>query len=318
MLNGKLMVSPSPHIYTDQSTRKIMLDVIIALTPAFIGSIIFFGMPAVTLTLLAIVAAVATEAVIQKLTGRAITIGDLSAVVTGLLLAFNLPPTAPWWIPVIGSIVAIAVMKQAFGGIGNNFINPALAARAVLVASWGGEMTRWVDPVTDTMTSATPLAFVKSAEVAASNPYSLFDLFIGRVGGCLGETSALLLIIGGLYLIARGVISWRVPVSYIGSVFVLTWVLGMIDPSLGVTDPVYHILAGGLMLGAFYMATDYASSPVTPKGKIIFGIGCGVITTVIRLYGGYPGGVSYAILLMNVASPIIEKLTRPRVYGEVK
>jgi Na+-translocating ferredoxin:NAD+ oxidoreductase subunit D len=345
MSNNKLIVSAAPHIFAKQSTRNIMLDVIIALVPAFIGSIIYFGIRSLLLTLLAIAAAVITEFIIvafktskndeQLMAGieedtsfikktilksknlifsQKTGILDLSAVVTGMLLAFNLPPTSAWWIPVIGSFFAIAIAKHAFGGIGNNFMNPALAARAFLVASWGGRMTNWVDPVVDRVTSATPLAFVKGADLGA-NPYGLWDLFIGRIGGCLGETSALLLIIGGIYLVWRGVISWRIPATYIGTVFVLSFLFA---PSAGLVGATYHVFSGGLMLGAIYMATDYSSSPVTPKGKIIFAVGCGVITTLIRFYGGYPEGVSYAILLMNVSSPLIEKFTRPRVYGEVR
>ncbi|WP_250160234.1 RnfABCDGE type electron transport complex subunit D [Caloranaerobacter azorensis] len=312
MVDNKLIVSSSPHIRSDETISRIMFDVIIALLPATLASIYYFRFNALKLIVLAVLTAVATEALIQKLLKKPITVNDLSAVVTGLLLAFNIPASAPWWIPVIGSAFAIAIVKQAFGGLGHNFMNPALAARAMLLASWPVIMTNWVTPGPEAVSTATPLAILKG-EAANQVLPSLKDVFFGNVGGCLGETSAILLILGGLYLLYRGVINWRIPFTYIGTVAVM-----MLIFDGGFNNMVYHIFAGGLMLGAFFMATDYASSPVTPKGQIIFGIGCGVITSVIRLYGGYPEGVSYSILLMNIVAPLLDKYTSPRVFGEVK
>ncbi|QIB26604.1 RnfABCDGE type electron transport complex subunit D [Caloranaerobacter azorensis] len=311
-MDNKLIVSSSPHIRSDETISRIMFDVIIALLPATLASIYYFRFNALKLIVLAVLTAVATEALIQKLLKKPITVNDLSAVVTGLLLAFNIPASAPWWIPVIGSAFAIAIVKQAFGGLGHNFMNPALAARAMLLASWPVIMTNWVTPGPEAVSTATPLAILKG-EAANQVLPSLKDVFFGNVGGCLGETSAILLILGGLYLLYRGVINWRIPFTYIGTVAVM-----MLIFDGGFNNMVYHIFAGGLMLGAFFMATDYASSPVTPKGQIIFGIGCGVITSVIRLYGGYPEGVSYSILLMNIVAPLLDKYTSPRVFGEVK
>ncbi len=310
-MQNKFIASSSPHLRSKETISTIMLDVLIALLPATVAGVYFFRFNALKLIVLAILSAVVTEAIIQKLMKKPVTIGDLSAVVTGLLVAFNIPASAPWWIPVIGSAFAIAIVKQAFGGLGHNFMNPALAARAMLLASWPVIMTGWVKPGADAVSTATPLAIMKGEAIETMPP--LTDLIIGNIGGCIGETSAILLIIGGVYLLYRKVINWRIPFTYIATVGVMTLVLGG-----GFMNMIYHIFAGGLMLGAFYMATDYASSPVTPKGQIIFGIGCGVITSVIRLYGGYPEGVSYSIILMNVAAPIIDKYTSPKVFGEVK
>jgi len=313
-METKLIASSSPHIRSDESISKIMRDVVIALLPATLASIYFFRFGAVKVILLAIISAVITEAVIQKIRKQEVTINDWSAVVTGLLLAFNLPATAPWWLPVIGSVFAIAVVKQAFGGVGHNFMNPALAARAMLLASWPVQMTNWVTPGPDAVSTATPLALISGTEGVVENLPSLTNLLIGNIGGCIGETSAIFLIIGGIYLVYRGVITPKVPVIYISTVAVLTFILGGFD----LYYMIYQVFAGGLMLGAIYMATDYASSPVTPKGQIVFALGCGILTSLIRLYGGYPEGVSYSILLMNVASPLIDKYTNPRVFGEVK
>ncbi|MFO7888395.1 MAG: RnfABCDGE type electron transport complex subunit D [Eubacteriales bacterium] len=310
-MENKVLATSSPHIRSNENTTKIMLDVIIALLPALIASIYYFGFDSIKLTSIAVIAAVATEAIIQKLLKKEVTIKDLSAVVTGILLAFNLPPSAPWWIPLIGSIFAIAVVKQVFGGIGNNFINPALAGRAMLVASWPTKMLGWENPAgVDAVSAATPLQIVKGAEGSLQ---PLTDVIFGRVPGCIGETSAILLIIGGLYLLYRGVISWKIPVSYIGTVAVIAFIY---EGSLLMTA--YHVFGGGLILGAIFMATDYASSPVTSKGKFIFGIGAGILTMLIRIFGATPEGVSYSILLMNAATPIIEKYTAPKVFGGAK
>jgi electron transport complex protein RnfD len=245
---------------------------------------------------------------------KPVTVNDFSAVVTGVLLAFNMPSTVSFWIPIVGGVFAIAIVKQLFGGLGHNFMNPALAARAMLLASWPVQMTNWVTTGADAVSTATPLAVLKgTAESAAAMP-DMMSLFVGNVGGCIGETSALLLIIGGVYLIIRKVISPVIPLVYIGTVAVLTLLFGGFD----FLYMLQSLFAGGLMLGAFFMATDYSTSPVTPKGKIIFAIGCGLVTTIIRLYGGYPEGVSYSILLMNIAAPLIDKFTRPKIFGGVK
>lgn len=310
-MENMLTVSSSPHIRSKDSVQRIMLDVIIALVPALIASIYFFRLGAVKVLFFSILASVVTEAIIQKASKKPLTINDFSAVITGILLAFNLPSTVSWWIPVIGGAFAIGIVKQVFGGLGQNFMNPALAARAMLLASWPVQMTSWVTPGADAVSTATPLAILKgTAESAAAMP-SMMDLFIGNEGGCIGETSALLLIIGGLYLIYRKVITPTIPLVYIGTVAVLTLIVSGFD----VHYMAQHLLAGGLMLGAFFMATDYVTSPVSFKGKIIFAFGCGLITTIIRLYGGYPEGVSYSIILMNIATPLIDKYTRPKVFG---
>jgi electron transport complex protein RnfD len=318
MENTRFFVSSSPHIRSGETTRRIMLDVIIALMPALFAGIFYFGFKALTLTVTAVVFAVAAEAVMQKIMGKPITINDLSAVVTGILIAFNVPATLPLWIVAVGSIFAIAIAKQCFGGLGFNFINPALAARAMLLASWPVRMTSWVAPGPDAVSTATPLSIIKGGLQGASEAGQvvpdIWSLFIGNIGGCIGETSALALIIGGAYLLYRGVISHRIPAAYIGTVAVFAFLFGGLNPFV----MVYHIFAGGLFLGAIFMATDYSSSPMSARGQIIFGIGCGILTSVIRFYGGYPEGVSYSILLMNLATPLIDRYTMPRKFGEVK
>lgn len=314
--NGKLLtVSSSPHIRTPETTDKLMHEVTFALTPALIASVLFFGARALAIVAVSILAAVLTEYAYQRLTHQEVTVSDGSAVVTGFLIALIIPPTVPLWLPVIGSIFAIVFAKQLFGGLGDNFVNPALVARAMMLAAWPALMTSWVTP--QNITSATPLVGIvgKTAEAANVVVPSLGALFIGNRAGSLGETSALALLIGGLYLIYKKVIDWRIPASYIATVAVMAYIFGGKTPFTG--DPLLHILSGGLMLGAFFMATDYVTSPVTPKGRIIFGVGCGLITMLIRIWGGYPEGVCYSILIMNVATPLIERFTKPRRYGEV-
>lgn len=303
-------VSSSPHIKSNDSVQGIMRDVIIALIPATIAGIYFFGMKAFLVTLVSVLSCIAAEALWQKFTHRKITIGDLSAVVTGLLIAFNLPAGVPLWLPAIGGFFAIIIVKQFFGGIGQNIMNPALAARAFLLASWPVHMTNFT---VDGVSSATALAILKSGEGELP---SLMNIFIGNVGGCIGETSVIALLIGAAYLLYRKVISWHTPVAYIGSVFILTLLLGRDGFMTG--NALYEIFAGGLMLGAFFMATDYTTSPMTKKGQLIFGVGCGLLTTIIRLYGGYAEGVSYSILIMSLFVPFIDKFTAPRIFGEVK
>lgn len=308
VLDDKLIVSQTPHLRSNESVRRMMLDVIIALTPALIGSIYFFKLSAVKLLLASIISAVVFEAGIQKFFKKEVKIKNLSAVVTGILIAFNLPANAPWWIAVFASGFAIIIIKEFFGGIGHNFMNPALGARAALVASWPGLMSNYINP--DGISAATPLAILKSG--GGSLP-SLQRMLIGDIGGVIGETSAILLLIGAIYLIVRKVIDWKIPVFYIASTCVLLVVLG-VDTS----NIIYHVLGGGLILGAFFMATDFASTPVTPMGRIIFAIGCGILTALIRVKGSMPEGVSYSILIMNVAAPVIERWTQPKVFGEVK
>lgn len=318
MENARFLVSSSPHIRSGDTTRRIMLDVIIALMPAFFAGMFYFGFRTLELTVTAVVFAVAAEAAIQKIMDKPITVNDLSAVVTGMLIAFNVPATLPLWMAAIGSIFAVTIAKQCFGGLGFNFINPALAARAMLLASWPVRMTSWVAPGADAVSTATPLAIIKDglqgASAAGQAIPSIWNLFIGNIGGCVGETSALALLIGGAYLLFRRVISYRIPVAYIATVAVFSLLFGGFDFFL----MCYYILAGGLFLGAIFMATDYSTSPMSAKGQLIFGIGCGILTSLIRFYGGYPEGVSYSILLMNLATPLIDKYTMPRKFGEVK
>ncbi len=301
-------VSTSPHIKSKDTVSTVMRDVLIALLPAAIAGIYFFGLNALLVILTAVGSAVLSEYAFQKITKRPIMIKDLSAVVTGLLLAFNVPPTIPLWMVALGSAFAIIVVKCFYGGIGQNIVNPALAARAFLLAAYPVRMTTWT---LDGTTGATPLGILRG-DGAAALP-NIFDVFVGNIGGCIGETSALALLIGAAYLLYKKVISWHIPVSYIGTVFVLTTLLGRQGLMSG--NGLYEIFLGGLILGAFYMATDYTTSPMTKTGHLVFGISCGILTTLIRLYGGYAEGVSYSILIMNLFVPFIDKFTNPRVFG---
>ncbi len=305
----KLYVSHSPHIAGGDTTQKIMLHVIIALLPALLAGCMVFGSRALLVVLLCVNSCMVFEALWQKLLKKPITISDFSAVVTGLILGMNLPANIPIWIPVIGSFFAIIVVKQFFGGLGHNFMNPALAARAFLLASWALPMTTF--PAVDAVSSATPLAVY--AEGGANLP-SYLSLFMGNVGGCIGETSKLALLLGAAYLLITKVIRLRVPLIFIGTVALGTWIFGGHN-GFFTGDPLYHVLSGGLIFGAFFMATDYTTTPFTPKGQILFALGCGIITVLIRLWGGYPEGVSYSILLMNVATPLIDRVCKPRRYG---
>ncbi|KXL54040.1 electron transport complex subunit RsxD [Anaerotignum neopropionicum] len=308
---ANFVVSGTPHVRSKESIQSIMRDVIIALVPATVMGIFYFGVKALILVVATIVSAVFFEWLYQKIMKKPVTISDLSAVVTGLLLALNLPVAAPVWVAVVGSAFAIIFAKQLFGGLGQNFINPALAGRAFLVASYPTEMTTWTSAGNfgvDAVSVATPLAQLKGGVMPDA---SFADVLIGNIGGCIGETCAIALIIGGIYLIVKHVISWKVPVIYIATVFILTALIGR----NGLRVPAYEIFTGGLMIGAFFMATDYASSPVTPKGQIIFAVGCGLLTTLIRIFGGYPEGVSYSILIMNLCVPLIERFTEPTIFG---
>lgn len=310
-----LIVSSSPHVKTLDTTQRLMGDVLIGLAPAAAAAGYFFGSRALMVMAVAVGAAVLSEHLVARLGRRRTTIGDLSAAVTGLLLAFNLPPGVPLWVPVIGSGVAILLVKALFGGLGGNFLNPALAARAILLAAWPVHMTAWVRPY-DLVATATPLATLVPKGAAGVPLPGYLDMFIGAIPGSLGETSALALLVGGGYLLWRRVIGWHTPVAFIGTVCVLTWLLG--PSGIGSGDPLAHVLSGGLMLGALFMATDYVTSPVTARGRIIMGVGCGLLTVLIRVYGAYPEGVSYSILIMNVATPLIDRWVTPRKFGMVK
>ena len=311
-----LTVSSTPHVRSHETINGIMRDVFIALVPATVVGIINSGayMPrALILTIISIAACIFFEFMWQKLRHEKITVNDMSAAVTGLLLAMNMPAAAPYWMPIVGSGFAILICKQLFGGLGQNFINPALAGRAFLLASYPTLMTNWAgSKFLDTVSQATPLAQLK--EGLGSVTYTTMDAFMGRVPGTIGEVCALALIAGGVYLLVKKVITWQIPVIYIAVVFVLTAVIGRDGGSL----PLYEICSGGLMLGAFFMATDYVTSPVTPNGQILFAVGCGALTVFIRRWGGYPEGVSYSILIMNLMVPLIDKYTRPKIFGEVK
>ena len=325
--NLKLIASSSPHIRAKDDTRSIMLDVIIALLPALAFSIYNFGFRALIEVLVSVAACVFWEWGYRKLLKKPQSIGDLSAVVTGMLLAFVCPPTLPYWMIIIGAFFAIVVVKQLYGGIGCNFLNPALAGRAALLASYATAMTTWAVPMSklsafgsnaDAVTSSTPLAMMKNGDFATlTSTYSVVDMFLGRVGGSLGEVSALMLLLGGVYLVIRKVISWHIPVAYIATVAILTLIAAPAGIS-GVDYMLYNVFGGGLMLGAIFMATDYATSPVTKPGQIIFGIGCGLLTCFIRRFGSYPEGVCYSILIMNCTTWLLDKYIRPTIYGAPK
>lgn len=315
-----LLVTASPHLRASASTRRIMLDVIIALLPAVFASVYFFGWRALLLVFVTTGTAVLTEFLLRRFVlKKPDSVGDLSAVVTGLLLALNLPATLPPWIAVVGSVLAIGLIKELFGGLGQNFMNPAMGARVILFLSWPGPMTNWMKPgLTDVVTGPTPLAILRGKEgIDLSQLPDYLSMFWGNVGGCLGETSAAALLLGALYLVLRGVINLKVPLTYIGTVAVFTWLFGG-KAGLFSGDALAHVLSGGLLLGAFFMATDYATSPVTPLGKWIFAVGLGLLTAVIRLWTNYPEGVSFAIILMNIVAPLIDRYTIPKSFGGAK
>ena len=329
--NLKLIASSSPHIRSNEDTRSIMLDVIIAMIPALCMSIYVFGFQALVLTLISVASCVFWEWGYRKVMKKSCSVGDLSAVVTGMLLAFVCPVSLPWWVIVIGAFFSIVVVKQLYGGIGCNFLNPALAGRAVLVASYASFMTTWLpidqklpifgsasDIVTgasDVTSGATPMALIKDG--AFNELPTIREMFLGTIGGSLGEVSALMLLLGGVYLIIRKVISWQIPVAYIATVAVVS--LLSAPAALGAVNyMLYSIFGGGLMLGAIFMATDYATSPVTKVGQLIFGIGCGLLTVFIRRFGSYPEGVCYSILIMNCCTWLLDKYIKPTIYGAPK
>lgn len=362
---SRLVVSPSPHLHDRTSIPMVMWNVVLALVPALVAAVYFWGFRALWLTLAGAMAAVITEGLIQKFRKVPITIADGSAFLTGLLLSYNIHAGAPFWLPVVGAVFAIAVGKQVFGGLGRNPVNPALLGRVFLLASWPTLMTSgWqttkqaiqgtlsginpamvtniTDKAKDLITSSTPLGVAKAlrdsttvqslisdaggdTELPLRIFNGLFDfstlrsIFLGNIGGCIGEVSALALLLGAAYLVYKNIIEWRIPLFYIGTVFGLSFLFGGIAGSgYSILLPFFHIFAGGLLLGAFFMATDYTTSPITKAGRIYYAIGCGVLTIVIRLVGGYPEGVSYSILLMNVATPLIDKFTMPKAFGRVK
>ena len=319
-MNKNMVVSVNPHIYASQTTQTIMRDVLIALCPAVVASVLFFGPRALLVEAVCVVVAVLCEWAFEKIAHRDVTITDCSAAVTGLLLALNLPVTIPLWQAAFGSLVAIVVVKQFFGGIGMNFANPAITARVVMLVAFGAAMTNWVPaafsgaPV-DAVTAPTPLTVIAGINGINAGAYtagdlpSLAQMFLGIRGGSMGETSCLALLIGFAYLLCRRVISWHTPVAFIGTVLVCTALLGQ--------QPLYQVMAGGLFIGAIFMATDYTTSPPTPAGKLIFGVGCGLLTVVIRVWGNFPEGVSFSILLMNILNPFICQWTRTKPFGGV-
>jgi len=313
-MDEKLIISPSPHLKHRIKTKNIMLDVIIALVPALVASVILFGFRALLLITITVATCVLSEYCARKIMKRKNTISDLSAVVTGILLAFNLPAGLPIWMSVLGGIIAIVLVKQMFGGIGYNFVNPALTARTILFISFPIAMTLWTAPFSHldrdaisigAVSSATPLV-VLSGESTGELP-SYRDLFLGNNPGSLGEVSALALAIGGIYLVAKKIIKPTIPLIFIGTVFILATLFGQ--------DPLAHILSGGLFLGAIFMATDYVTSPLTGKGKAIFAVGCGFFTIIIRFFGDLPEGVAFAIIIMNILVPFIERVTTPKAFN---
>jgi electron transport complex protein RnfD len=315
----KLIVTSTPHIRSEESIEGIMSDVLIALTPAALMAVWYFGLKAAAVIVICMASCAAAEFLFEKAIKKPVTVKDLSALVTGLLLAMNLPASVPLWLPVVGGFFAIIIVKQLFGGLGQNFINPALAARAFLQTSYPEKMSAWTLPapgtfLADAVTGATPLSQLKyDAAGFYPSPNDYMNAFWGNTGGSLVETCAIALIFGGIYLILRRVITWRAPAAYIATFVVLSGVFGR--GGLFTGYPLYETLLGGLLLGAFFMATDYSSSPITSGGKVIMGIGCGLLTFVIRRFGGYPEGVCYSILIMNLFVPLIDRFFKPRVFG---
>lgn len=302
-------VSAAPHVHAKDSTATLMLDVIAALMPCVVAGIWLFGYRAAIVIAISVAACVLTELVCQKLAKKPIRINDLSAVVTGVILALNLPSTAPWWMILIGAIIAVGLVKQLFGGIGDNFLNPALTARAVLLASWPARMT-----ATNTA-SAYPLPFdtVTSATVLTPETTlntNMVDMLVGRIPGTIGEVCKVAILLGLAYLLIRRTITWYIPVVMIGTFMLAAWAFGL--------DPIHAVLSGGILFGAVFMATDYVTSPMTKWGQVIYAAGAGLIVALIRAFGSYPEGVTYAILLMNVVTPLIDRAVKPRIYGEVK
>ena len=319
---NKLIVSPAPHVHSGDTVSNKMIGVFIALIPAYIAGLYFFGLGALIISVTAVLSCVLFEYLIQRFILKgSITITDGSAALTGILLAFNLPSNLPVWEVVVGSFVAIGIAKMSFGGLGNNPFNPALVARVFLLISFPAQMTTWPKPIPwnpaylDAVTAATPLAILKGQ---FSEVPTTLNLFLGNVGGSMGEVSALALLIGFAYLLIRKIITWHIPVSIFVTVAIFTGILHYANPDAYIGSPEFHLLTGGLILGAIYMATDYVTSPMTTRGMLIFGVGIGIITVIIRVFGAYPEGVSFAILIMNAFTPLINKYVKPKRFGEVK
>jgi len=319
---NKLTISPSPHVHSGDTISKNMRGVLIALLPAYLVGLYFFGLGALIVSLTAIVSCVLFEYLIQRFVFKiTTTINDGSAALTGLLLAFNLPSNIPIWMVIIGSLVAIGIAKMSFGGLGNNPFNPALVGRVFLLISFPVAMTSWPRPLplnlnyTDAVTAATPLASLKGQFVEIP---TTANLFLGNMGGSIGEISALALLIGFGFLLTKKIITWHIPISILLTVFVFTGILQIVNPELFFKTPIFHLLTGGLMLGSIFMATDYATSPMTSRGMIVYGVGIGVITVIIRIFGAYPEGVSFAILIMNAFTPLINNYIKPKRFGEAK
>lgn len=322
-----LLLTPAPHMKAGESARDLMLSVIIALVPTTLAGVYLFGFPALWTLMASVVSALAFEFAYQKMTGQKTTLSDGSAAVTGLLLGLNLPATFPWWGTVAGSFFGVILIKHLFGGLGYNIFNPALAARVFLLISWPVQMSTFPNPAPlfsglDAVTQATPLTAVKLVQLSHDSSKTVegvaavpwMDLLLGNRGGSLGEVSALALLLGGMYLLRRGTITWHIPLSFVLTTAVCCSLFYWIDPAM-TASPVFHLLNGGLFLGAFFMATDYATSPISKRGMIVFGVGCGFLTALIRQYGTYPEGVSFAILLMNMIVPLTDKYLRPGKFG---
>lgn len=328
MANGRIIISASPHVHSDRTSKRVMYDVLIALVPAFVISLYVFGLPALVLTAVAVISCIVFEAVIQKyLLKTEVTVSDGSALITGVLLAFNLPSSLPIWMIIVGSFVAIGIAKLSFGGLGNNIFNPALVGRVFLLVSFPAQMTYWPTPfennmnMVDAVAGETTLGIIKEGllygetmtTLAAQIP-SVTDLLLGFTSGSAGEMSALALLLGGVYMLARKVITWHIPITILVTMGIMTGIFWLVDPEM-YANPMIHLLSGGAMLGAFYMATDLVTSPMTKKGMVIFAIGIAVITVVIRLFGAYPEGISFAILIMNAFVPLINTYFKPRRFG---
>lgn len=317
-MENKLYISPSPHIHGGDSISKNMYGVLIALIPAFLVSLYYFGLGALIVTIVSVASCVVFEYLIQKfMMKKEPTLLDGSAILTGLLLAFNLPSNLPIWIITIGALAAIGIGKMSFGGLGNNIFNPALVGRVFLLISFPAQMTTWPVPdvlpmtYTDAQTGATALAFMKGG---FGELPSYTNMLLGDMGGSIGEVGAIALILGLAFMLFRKIITWHIPISIIGTVFIFTGIMHLVSPS-DYVNPIYHILSGGLLLGAIFMATDYVTSPLSHRGMIIYGVGIGVLTTVIRLYGSYPEGMSFAILIMNAFTPLINTYVKPKHFG---
>lgn len=325
----KFHVMFSPHIRSSMTTDKMMMLVVVALIPTMLVSVYNYGFYAIKLYVLTSLFCLGFEALFQKIRGVSISIKDNSALITALLLAMNVPPSVPWWIMFIGSFIAIVVSKQVYGGLGQNPFNPALVARIFLLIAWPAHMTAWIEPhpvtqglLFDAVSTATPLGQIKTeiityGKILTQSAAPYVNMLVGNVSGCLGGDSAIAVLLGGVFLIYKKVIRWHIPVAFLGSVFVLTGIYWLFFPDKTL-NPVLHLIGGGLMLGAFFMATDYVTSPMTVKGQVIFGIGCGALTVVIRLFGGYPEGVGFAILIMNAFVPLMDNYMRPKSFGEVR